>query len=99
MPEGYRQAILIVVLQLFCKEVTLVPGWEIFQFAKNLVAMLFVEIWRLKAERVQVNILCPLFPGFLFSHCQQAMPVPAAAQVIFYPQQMDKAPTPIDFAN
>src|SRR5512139_3081965 len=74
------------------------PGREIRQLAKDLVAMLFVEVWRLKTEGVQKHMLCAAPPRFLF-HCQQkAVTISAAAQFILHPQQIQVKPVPIDFA-
>jgi hypothetical protein len=42
-------------------------GRKLLQFAKNLIAVLPVEIWRLKAESIQVCILGATLPRFIFS--------------------------------
>jgi len=55
------------------------------QFAKNLVAMLLIEVWRLKAEGVQMYIRYAMLPRFIFNQRQKAMPMAATTQFIFYP--------------
>ncbi len=47
------------------------------EFAKNLVAMSFIKIGRLKTEGVQIGLLCTPLPRFRFKACQQTMPVTA----------------------
>ena len=69
------------------------------QFAKNPIAMLFVEVRRLKTEGVQIDILCAALPRFRFSNRQKAMPISTTAKFVFDPQQVDVAPIPIDFAD
>ena len=52
-----------ILLELFCQKIAYMPGRKILQFAKNLIAVLLIEIWRLKAESVQINILCATLPS------------------------------------
>lgn len=42
------------------------PRREILEFAKDLIAVFFVEIWHLKTEGVQISIFGPKFPTFSF---------------------------------
>ena len=64
------------------------PERKAFQFAKNLIPMLSIEVWRLKTECVQIYILCTTLPRFLFSKRQKAMPIPATTKFVFSPQQI-----------
>ncbi len=61
-------------------------GRKVFQLPKNPVAMLFIEIWRLKTKRVQIHILCATLPRFLLGKRYKAMPISATAKLVFYPQ-------------
>ena len=42
------------------------PSREICQFAKNLVAVLPVKVWRLKAKGIEISVLGPTLPRFIF---------------------------------
>lgn len=38
---------------------------KVIQLPKNPVAMLFIEVWRLKTKGVQIHIFCTTLPRFL----------------------------------
>jgi len=45
------------------------PGREILEFAIDLIAMLFVEIWYLKTKGIETGIFGAKFSAFIFKFC------------------------------
>lgn len=60
--------------------------------------MVFVEIWRLKTECIQVYMLCATLPRCVFNQRQKATPISLTPQFVFYPHQVDKQPIPMYYA-
>lgn len=86
-------------LELFCHEVALACMREVLQLAKDAIAILSVELWRLEAERVQIGIQGSPLPRFLFSQRQEAMAMAATTKLVFYPQQVYMEPIPVSCAD
>jgi hypothetical protein len=83
------------VLEFLGHKVTFVSSGKVWQFAKDAIAMLFVEIWRLETERIQICVLGAAFPCFIFGAYQEAMSISTTAEFLFEPQQIDVKPIPI----
>lgn len=84
------------MLKIFCHEIPLMPGREIMQLAKNMVAMFFIEIRRLETECIQEGMLRAVFARFVFNQCQKAASISAVPQFFFHPHQINVQPVPID---
>jgi len=94
----YRQ-VPSAFLQLLRQIIALMLSGEFSQFSKYLIAMLFVEIWRLKTKSVQIRIRNAKFSGFIFGKRQKAVPISATTQFFFYKQQIDIEPTPVGLSD
>lgn len=75
------------------------PGRKILEFAKDLIAILFIKIKRLKTKRIKIGILHTALPGFLLGQSQNAATVSMPAQFLFHEQQFDVEPAPIGLSN
>jgi len=80
------------ILKPLGKKIPLMPEREFLQFTKDLIAMLLIEIRRLKAECINVGVPCGAPAGLLLGKHQQAVSMASAAEVLCDPQQVDVQP-------
>ena len=80
------------ILKPLGKKTPPMPEREFLQSTKDLIAMLLIEIRRLKAEGIQVRVPCGAPAGLLLGKHQQAVSMASAAQVLCDPQQVAAQP-------